>query len=276
MEEIDKKMAIALAKHLLKSQIDNRHTEYPPGVAKYGEKVVSLIHDQDSSIERGEIFTVNSFHLDSYNFKECPAEYNPYLGEDAARWFSEKYFMPVGPQSESIIRSANNLEEAFKQRMDVLRRDISEHVVSVHINKKAHKEDFLAYLEELISWLHQYDNEFKEYLSKSVLENCGQFELKSDGFVLEEALQQCHFFKNSMEKRHNEIINQLYPATYKTRLEELKYKSTQYFKVQNFAKEYPTFIDTEVEKIFVKLNFSREIGNVFALQLKSATNQVAK
>lgn len=67
-----------------------------PSIACRGEKVIALEdipgYNLTYTIRKGEIYTVKSCRADAYTFKECPPEYNPYLGETSAIWFQAKSF----------------------------------------------------------------------------------------------------------------------------------------------------------------------------------------
>lgn len=72
-----------------------------PDIARPGELVMA-IEDIDGSginddIKKGKIYTVNGYHLGSYNLVECGAVYNPYLGEEASQWFAADKFEKVIP-----------------------------------------------------------------------------------------------------------------------------------------------------------------------------------
>ena len=43
---------------------------------------------------------MKSYHLGAYTFQECPPEYDPYLGEEATRWFDAKNFRRLTPEDE--------------------------------------------------------------------------------------------------------------------------------------------------------------------------------
>lgn len=75
-----------------------------PSIARPGEQVVAL---EDSpgegltyDIHKGARYTVKSYHLGAYTFQECPPEYDPYLGEEATRWFDAKNFRRLTPEDE--------------------------------------------------------------------------------------------------------------------------------------------------------------------------------
>lgn len=93
----------------------NRH-------ARSGEKVIALAYDDRAgvgeSIRRGEILTVESFHLDSYTFQERPAEYNPYLGDVAAAWHNAKSYMLVNDTSKAVVKYLNDIEASTKDCID--------------------------------------------------------------------------------------------------------------------------------------------------------------
>lgn len=86
--------------------------EKDDNIADRGEKVMAAEDiggdGVNDSIIKGNIYTVNSYHMGAYNLKECGAVYNPYLGETAAQWF----------RADRFIRMEN--EDSIQQVRDVI------------------------------------------------------------------------------------------------------------------------------------------------------------
>lgn len=86
--------------------------EKDDNIADRGEKVMAAEDiggdGVNDSIIKGNIYTVNSYHMGAYNLKECGAVYNPYLGGTAAQWF----------QADRFIRMEN--EDSIQQVRDVI------------------------------------------------------------------------------------------------------------------------------------------------------------
>lgn len=99
--------------------------------AKSGEKVIALSYDDragvGTSIRRGEILTVDSFHLDAYTFQERPAEYNPYLGDVAMPWHNAKSYMLVNDTSRAIVKYLDDIEASTKDCTHEIMRQVKEY-----------------------------------------------------------------------------------------------------------------------------------------------------
>lgn len=99
--------------------------------AKSGEKVIALSYDDragvGTSIRRGEILTVKSFHLDSYTFQERPAEYNPYLGDVATPWHNAKSYMLVNDTSKAVVKYLDDIEASTMECILEIARKVEEH-----------------------------------------------------------------------------------------------------------------------------------------------------
>lgn len=107
---------------LAKEQVEdeNRNTAGP------GEKVMAVEDINGDGINdyiwKGNVYTVNSYHLGAYNLKECGAVYNPYLGETAAQWFQADKFLKVEDENNlSEIRDVVECRAARKPFEDAVR-----------------------------------------------------------------------------------------------------------------------------------------------------------
>lgn len=99
--------------------------------AKPGEKVIALSNDDRAgvgdAIHRGELLTVESFHLDAYTFQECPPCYDPYLGGTATQWHTAKFYMLVNDTSRAIVQYLDSIETSTEDRIQEIVRKVQEY-----------------------------------------------------------------------------------------------------------------------------------------------------
>lgn len=117
-----------------KQGVPDASPDTDPGInrpARPGEQVIALAHDDRAgvgeSIRRGEILTVESFHLGAYKFQERPACYDPYLGETATPWHNAKSYMLVNDTSKAIVKYLNDIEASTKDCIDEVMQKVKEY-----------------------------------------------------------------------------------------------------------------------------------------------------
>ncbi|MGN0263719.1 MAG: hypothetical protein ACI4DX_04935 [Oliverpabstia sp.] len=272
---MDKHIMLALAKKIILSNCQPKNDEknLPKGIAKNGEKVISLVNDNRANIDyirRGEYFTVEQYHLDVYRFKERPSCYDPYLGENATPWYSTKDFALVNDISLSIVSFLDEFDTYLNKKLSEIKQEVQGYKPITVLNVWSKRTDYETYTKDYIQFINSFSKRLEEIIGWSCQKNHKiPWDNLSDSIfdqIIEEAYHQWKIVTIQMEKKISKQLDTVFPYNFLTRD-----VVTRPFVMKKFSTDYSDLMYNTFCKCIIEFhivdNLCNKLAEILAKQL---------